>query len=271
MEKPMTAAERRKKLSEQGITGPAQDLIIRATAAERAAWREAQVRKLAEAEGLPPWALWALCKLDEAGVGGTHDAEGRASARLPIFRKLGKGRKHASDGPAWSAAIAAVAAGIEAEHHELAIVPSAVLSPQTDRQLRPMLGVVSKNVPIWLLDEAPPRWHAAYAARQLIERADEPTGLAARALVYNSAMVGMARCAAASTIHAWLQSAGAIEPSEVTESIAIGAAYHRGDETEAPWWVWTAGGLAGVIDACCTMPGSGEPDIVAALRTLEGM
>lgn len=268
MEKPMTAAERRKKLSEQGITGPAQDLIIRA-----AAWREAQVRELAKAECLPPWALWALCKLDEAGVGGTHDAEGRASARLPLFRKLGKGRKHASDGPAWSAAIAAVAAGIEAEQEGLLIVPSVLLFPRGGRQLRPMLGVFSKNEPIWPLDEAPPRWHAAYAARQLIERADEPAGLAAwaLALVYNSAMVGMARCAAASTIHAWLQSAGALSPSEVTGSIAIGAAYHLGDETKAPWWVWTVGGLAGVIDACCTMPGSGEPDIVAALRTLEGV
>lgn len=46
-----------------------------------------------------------LLALDILGVGGHADAEGASTERLRPFSGLGKGRKQASDGAAWSAAI----------------------------------------------------------------------------------------------------------------------------------------------------------------------
>jgi hypothetical protein len=46
-----------------------------------------------------------LCLLDCAGHGGRDGVEGLSTSRLPCFRGLGKGRKQASDGGAWTAAI----------------------------------------------------------------------------------------------------------------------------------------------------------------------
>lgn len=45
--------------------------------------------------------LW----LDCMGLGGRLGLEGLATDRIPAFSELGKGRKRADDGPAWSAAI----------------------------------------------------------------------------------------------------------------------------------------------------------------------
>lgn len=50
-----------------------------------------------------------LAILDAAGWGGPGGVGGDASGRLGCFSRLGKGRKQATDGPAWSAAIADVA------------------------------------------------------------------------------------------------------------------------------------------------------------------
>jgi hypothetical protein len=50
-----------------------------------------------------------LCILDAAGVGGRDKVEGVGTARIPQFAGLGKGRKQALDGGAWSAAIAEAA------------------------------------------------------------------------------------------------------------------------------------------------------------------
>lgn len=46
-----------------------------------------------------------LCLLDTAGVGGRDGVEGASTTRLPCFSGLGKGRKQASDGEAWTSAI----------------------------------------------------------------------------------------------------------------------------------------------------------------------
>ena len=91
------------RLESQGVTGPARDLLLAVTASAR---HQARVEAaLAVVEHLPrPLAALAIV-LDAVGVGGTKGLEGRATARLPIFRQLGKGRKQASDGDAWSAAL----------------------------------------------------------------------------------------------------------------------------------------------------------------------
>jgi hypothetical protein len=46
-----------------------------------------------------------LCVFDMFGIGGGRGLTGEATDRIPQFRNLGKGRKQAYDGPAWSAAI----------------------------------------------------------------------------------------------------------------------------------------------------------------------
>lgn len=49
----------------------------------------------------------AILAADTIGVGGKEDVEGAGTDRHPAFINCGKGRKHATDGPAWSAAIMA--------------------------------------------------------------------------------------------------------------------------------------------------------------------
>lgn len=48
--------------------------------------------------------VW-VCALDAAGVGGPQGVGGDSTTRHPAFRGCGKGRKGATDGGAWSAAI----------------------------------------------------------------------------------------------------------------------------------------------------------------------
>lgn len=47
----------------------------------------------------------ALCLLDQFGLGGHMGLDGAGTTRIPQFEALGKGRKQAHDGPAWTAAI----------------------------------------------------------------------------------------------------------------------------------------------------------------------
>lgn len=58
---------------------------------------------------------WLYGKLDAVGVGGPEGINGSATARFPGLEALGKGRKHASDGAAWSAAIDAAADRLQYE------------------------------------------------------------------------------------------------------------------------------------------------------------
>ena len=103
----------------------ATELVRRLTSAERAAQREAAVVAAAVegAEALSTVVdddivvkavlVMALMGLDEIGVGGPQGLGGESTERISCFASLGKGRKQAGDGPAWSAAIrASLAAGL---------------------------------------------------------------------------------------------------------------------------------------------------------------
>ena len=58
----------------------------------------------------------ALCFAEGHGLyGGSPRKPGTGTTRHPAFRFLGKGRRHATDGEAWTAAIAAVAAESQAD------------------------------------------------------------------------------------------------------------------------------------------------------------
>lgn len=98
-------------LGNQGVTGPLADLLSRSGGSERAAarvqWIQDCASKAVCAEDVYKL-LVALAIVEGRGVGGTLDAEGAGTARTPFAAALcGKGRKQASDGPAWSAAIEA--------------------------------------------------------------------------------------------------------------------------------------------------------------------
>lgn len=103
-------------LREQGVEGAAAEFLLRRSASDRHAMRVAKVRE-AVREALPTAhlgggeadALVFLTTLDAVGVGGPQGVGGDATARVPAFAGLGKGRKQASDGPAWTAAIEAAA------------------------------------------------------------------------------------------------------------------------------------------------------------------
>jgi hypothetical protein len=136
----LQAQTRRELISDlavSGVTGAAADAIAAETTATRHAFRVAEAKAVAiataeamfgdhfrkEAAALASTdddpSRWGeefvvdqlracatlLCLLDTAGIGGRQAVEGRSTARLACFSALGKGRKQASDGGAWSAAI----------------------------------------------------------------------------------------------------------------------------------------------------------------------
>lgn len=121
----MTKKQTRALLEERGVTGPAMEAVLQETGKLRHAARvQAAVtaaRSYAEALCRTPYASYdghvdalaaLLCVLDAVGVGGDGGVEGLATDRAPCFAQLGKGRKQASDGEAWSAAISAAQAEI---------------------------------------------------------------------------------------------------------------------------------------------------------------
>ncbi len=110
-----TRKEVENHLESIGIVGPAAEAILGETACFRHA---ARTRRAAEAAMMwaentfqqdhePTNAMMAafLCALDRFGVGGPMGVSGDGTLRVPAFRSLGKGRKQASDGAAWTAAI----------------------------------------------------------------------------------------------------------------------------------------------------------------------
>jgi len=117
-----TATTRREAadlLAELGVEGRLAEVMLHRTAPARHAWRVERARDAALAAALAWRAPYApegalidyqrdnqvlarfVFALDAVGVGPT----GRASERHPAFCGLGKGRKQATDGPAWDAAI----------------------------------------------------------------------------------------------------------------------------------------------------------------------
>ena len=106
-------------LGVQGVTGPLADLLSRSGGSERAAARTQWIidcasRAVCEEDRND--LLVALALVEGRGVGGILDAGGEGTARTPFASALcGKGRKQASDGAAWDAAIEA--AGGESIRH----------------------------------------------------------------------------------------------------------------------------------------------------------
>ena len=103
----ITRAALEQHLREQGVEGVALDALLRETAALRHTHRVAVAAATAQAAGGGVALIGAvLCRLDAHGIGGRDGVGGQATDRLPAFQALGKGRKQATDGGAWTAAIA---------------------------------------------------------------------------------------------------------------------------------------------------------------------
>ncbi len=114
-----TARALRHSLEARGVTGPAQDLMVRLTAESRHRARVQAVLDLAGAtdagilrdpreSGHPPATVeavvfWAF--LDVVGVGGPQGLGGDGTDRHPVFAALGAASKHSAPGAAWTAAI----------------------------------------------------------------------------------------------------------------------------------------------------------------------
>jgi len=119
----ITADAHRRQFESQGVTGAALDALVAELAPLRHASRVEYAREAAEEYYLDhmrldrsevgqltlEMAVAALAYADLAGVGGRCGVDGASTARHPAFRRCGKGRKQATDGPAWSAAIGRLA------------------------------------------------------------------------------------------------------------------------------------------------------------------
>lgn len=136
----ITADAHRRQFESQGVTGAALDALVAELAPLRHASRVEYAREAAEeyyldhmrldrGEVTPltlEMAVTALAYADGAGIGGRCGVDGSATARHPAFAACGKGRKQATDGPAWTAAIGGLvthkfAFTVHGEDHNLII------------------------------------------------------------------------------------------------------------------------------------------------------
>lgn len=107
------AAVARAGAEQAGFTGFAVDLVVSAGAPARHSARVAIAIEAALDAAAGAGGTWArdpglaavLCRWEVAGSGGHLGALGGATTRAPWARCLGKGRRQASDGAAWTAAI----------------------------------------------------------------------------------------------------------------------------------------------------------------------
>lgn len=106
--KPPTAQKVREHLEEMGVYGEAAEQLIRRGAGLRHAWRIQETRRVAEEAATtmdePASYGFLLLFCDVFGLGGEGGIEGGSTVRLSPFDELGKGRKQATDGPAWLSA-----------------------------------------------------------------------------------------------------------------------------------------------------------------------
>lgn len=123
MDNPGTWQARDESLPEE-LPFEAREAIRKATAGPRHSWRVEQARFAAQDMALnmlatepgkvaaEPLALATAfaATVERHGVGGPFGISGAATDRLPAFSHLGKGRKQATDGAAWDAAIDETAA-----------------------------------------------------------------------------------------------------------------------------------------------------------------
>lgn len=122
----LTRTARQAELEQRGATGEALECLLKETTHERHLSRVAYALWAAEEYYLAAMKLdrdeASLAQLthgasmilwsDVIGIGGRDGVEGFASERHPAFAGCGKGRKQATDGAAWSAAIREAASGI---------------------------------------------------------------------------------------------------------------------------------------------------------------
>jgi hypothetical protein len=117
LRKVSTASELRSLLSAQGLPNHAIECLVEETAAARHEGRvqaaivaaRKYVRETLDVVDDPEvrveFEAAAVLIADTFGVGGHADVTGAATSRHPGLEGLGKGRKQATDGDAWSAAI----------------------------------------------------------------------------------------------------------------------------------------------------------------------
>lgn len=110
-------------LKKQGLSDAATRIVLDATAPARHAMRTRDAvvaarrgaRQMRFVSGATPSAREveilgiALLVLDQYGLGGHMGLEGASTTRVPQFQDLGKGRKQAGDGGAWTAAMKSAA------------------------------------------------------------------------------------------------------------------------------------------------------------------
>lgn len=195
-----TLAETLTALAALGIEGPAARLVdaarggplqrhkarIAAVMAAAMRWLDGDLLTLhSDPQGLTAkYALmaWWVLTLDIGGIGGDNGLGGNSTARHPAFRDCGKGRKNATDGAAWSAAIRDARASLEVALVErlglpLGTTPRAEVFSGGDVCVRITIGQ-EDVVMSPLLAEIP--WWLAASGRQLVAAADECEPDAAR-------------------------------------------------------------------------------------------
>ncbi|NBW14594.1 MAG: hypothetical protein EBR82_42005 [Caulobacteraceae bacterium] len=110
-----------------------------------------------------------LLEVESRGVGGRGDVEGCATARHPAFGGCGKGRRNATDGDAWDAALRDPALSTEARGMSVHLVLHATdpltgdAVPSLDFLLHPWPGS-SSDIRSVLVD----RWYRAEVVRALV-------------------------------------------------------------------------------------------------------
>jgi len=104
---------------------------------------------------------WADLAADAVGVGGHDGLTGDGTVRVPSLAGLGKGRKQARDGRAWTAAIAQARAALETALGE---TPTWEVGPEGTLTARSGSTVVSCKGP-----EIPPAWRMVIARRAIRE------------------------------------------------------------------------------------------------------
>lgn len=136
---------------------------------------------------------WVLLKVDAIGVGGSKGIEGASTARHPFLTRLGKGRKQARDGAAWSSAIEAainrlesILSGLGANELELAPAEGDVGAAFTDAATGKREAIPTRFIH--------PTWAQAVAGRRISELipqgADASAEIAAWGEVFNQASQG---------------------------------------------------------------------------------
>jgi hypothetical protein len=144
-------SDERTALEAAGLTHPDDlEMARRAGAHDRHCARvAAAIVALADYCGGDGRAMHVVSALELQGIGGVDGIEGRATARMSWAKGLGKGRKQACDGDAWTAAIAEAATQCSLYSD---------LTPATVRQVAES-AVIAADMP-WVVAYARAQRHA---------------------------------------------------------------------------------------------------------------